>query len=652
MKENNFESINEVRKRIDFNYYFIKEIEKLINEVSDEKLQLDLVSLVGYLYAFFVTGVYANSELEERLIRLSNKLSNKSECVLSHGANPKKALIVMTLSAIGGGHSVLANNWICWDEDFEYSVVFTTQRKEEVVDFISESVKESGGEIYTLDGDYLEKAITLRKLSNSYAKIVLFTHMEDIVPILAYGVEGWNIPIYFYNHADFRFSFGMSIADKVMNLQPFDQEKTVRYRGVPEKKSCVVKFPNGGELCSILNKKYKENDDTIPLQSLSKKYNFALGDKLIVSIGDEFKYRDIIGYSFTEYVERVLDEYSGDVRFIVVGPDNTSEKWAGLEQKTGGKAKAIGYIERKDMDSLIRQADLFVLSFPMLASGTAIAERAMVPCLALFIVKRGGYFFGENAAFSVDELVKKSIDVLNGEREKYQGHMLEMYDSKDAWQKTLRQIESTVQTHETTSLHPERHIEEQELVNCQIMQDLGRQNAEKYLEEHSFNAYIWMKLMELDRKYDMGIIPDRRILLCDEKKYLNYQKCEQLYRKCDMLYIYSAKWINLALSNITISNYLLRRGYKKIAIYGFGKLGKLLLKEMGESSLEVVYVIDKMVESTTSNLVLSKPQDVHKPVDVVVNTTAFDNYAISKELSDQYQMISLFDIIDILTEAE
>ena len=77
----------------------------------------------------------------------------------------------------------------------------------------------------------MQKAEKLANLSEEFERIILFTHMNDIIPILAYSNPGWKIPIYFYNHADFRFSYGFRISDAVLNLGQFDVDKSIRYRG-------------------------------------------------------------------------------------------------------------------------------------------------------------------------------------------------------------------------------------------------------------------------------------------------------------------------------------------------------------------------------------------------------------------------------------
>ena len=94
--------------------------------------------------------------------------------------------------------------------------------------------------------------------------------------------------------ADFRFSFGFSVADKVLNLAPYDKDKTERYRGVAEGKSVLVRFPNGGQIVGNVEKSGSEKNQKSKEEKkhiLAEKFGFVEHEKLIVSAGAEVKYK-------------------------------------------------------------------------------------------------------------------------------------------------------------------------------------------------------------------------------------------------------------------------------------------------------------------------------------------------------------------------
>mgnify|MGYP007102608520 CR=1 FL=1 len=126
----------------------------------------------------------------------------------------------------------------------------------------------------------MQKAEKLANLSEEFERIILFTHMNDIIPILAYSNPGWKIPIYFYNHADFRFSYGFRISDAVLNLGQFDVDKSIRYRGVKKIRVYNMQFPGMGE--------FEQEKDRIVInrdklrKKINCKYGLKQNDKLVV----------------------------------------------------------------------------------------------------------------------------------------------------------------------------------------------------------------------------------------------------------------------------------------------------------------------------------------------------------------------------------
>ena len=67
---------------------------------------------------------------------------------------------------------------------------------------IKEIVEHSGGACIYLSGSYMERALKLLEISEGFYRVLLFTHMEDIIPVIAYSNPRWKRPVYFYNHAD------------------------------------------------------------------------------------------------------------------------------------------------------------------------------------------------------------------------------------------------------------------------------------------------------------------------------------------------------------------------------------------------------------------------------------------------------------------
>ena len=207
-------------------------------------------------------------------------------------------------------------------------------------------MKISGGELVFLSGTEDEKARELLEVSQKFSRILLFNHMEDIIPILAYSNKNWKIPVYFYNHADWRFSFGFSVSDVILNLFPFDIDKAVRYRGIPLSDCVHLQFPGMGKMEENKTKKQKKEEIR---RWINKTYHIAEDESLIVSMGYGYRYKSVIGYDFSSYVKEVIEQSGRPCRFLIIGPDRTEKKWLFLEQDTKGRARALGILPRDEV---------------------------------------------------------------------------------------------------------------------------------------------------------------------------------------------------------------------------------------------------------------------------------------------------------------
>lgn len=473
-------SLNDVKLRIDKNYGCIKELEKMIALQETDEKKLELISVIGKLYAEYTTGIYSSNFLEHQIMEIGTKI----DYIPQEKPYEKKILIVMSACGVTGGHTVLVYNWIKWDIENSYSIVLTNMDDCQTPNFIKNIVQVSGGELTYLSGSYMEKASKLLKLSERFQRVILFTHMEDIVPVLAYSNKYWKIPVYFYNHADFKFSYGFSVSDIVLNLNEFDVDKTIRFRGINEKKSIYLQFPGYGQM----DMKRKSLDRLKLRTIIEEKYGLKKNEKLIVSMGSDFKYDNIIGYEFDSYVEAVLKQYGKKCCFLIIGADKERNKWIQLNVRTKGKAKALGVLPRNEAEQIISVADIFIVSFPMAASGQQDAECAGVPWLRLNIYGRGVREGDIRYADSVEELIEKTLDILNGNEKKYLAARNIDVWTKKTWKENWSEVCKNITRHEVHPFYPQRLLEKQEFVNCQLMQEEGAKSVCDYCldaaEEH------------------------------------------------------------------------------------------------------------------------------------------------------------------------
>ncbi|MEY8377269.1 hypothetical protein AALD22_16040 [Lachnospiraceae bacterium 56-18] len=624
-----------VKSRIDKNYECIREIEQLISLKKSDEEKLGLISLAGKFYSEYITGVYSCNMLEQQIIEIGRKINY----IPTKEASNKKILIVMSACSSVGGHTVLVHNWIKWDDEKSYSVVFTNMRESQTPDFIKKIVKLSGGSLIYLSGSYMEKASSLLEISEEFCRVLLFTHMEDIVPVIAYSNNQWNIPVYFYNHADFRFSYGFSVSDIVLNLTDFDVDKTIRYRGIDEKESICFQFPGYGQIDDIKNRVDKQ---TIRL-FIEEKYGLEKDEKLIVSMGNDFKYENIIGYEFDAYIEAVLSKYNGKCSFFIIGADGERQKWIKLNKKTHGKAKALGILPRKEAERLIAGADIYIVSFPMTAAGQQDAECAGVPYLGLNMYGRGIREDDIRFSKSVNELIRKTLEILEGNKLRYLSEKNADVWTKEEWKREWKKICDNITHHKVHLFYPQRYIEKQEYVNCQLMQEEAARKVCDYIMANSLSGEVKKEIFRLDRKYDMGLS------YCN---MINYEReCESLKNLSDkhlQLYLTAIKWVETRQKKIKIDEFLSEKGYCTAAIYGMSYMGERLAYELKDSSIEVLYGIDKDALNKHMSIPIFLPSELPERVDIIINTTMIENACLLEELNLKgVSMISINELLDV-----
>lgn len=80
------------------------------------------------------------------------------------------------------------------------------------------------------------------------------------------------------------------------------------------------------------------------------------------------------------------------------------------------------------------------------------------------------------------------------------------------------------------------------------------------------------------------------------------------------------KWLSLKQQKKEIVDYLKKRNYKKIAIYGMGQIGERLFEELKDSEIEVIYGIDRNKDNFDWDIDIYAPEDTLPYVDAVIVT--------------------------------
>ena len=128
---------------------------------------------------------------------------------------------------------------------------------------------------------------------------------------------------------------------------------------------------------------------------------------------------------------------------------------------------------------------------------------------------------------------------------------------------------------------------------------------------------------------------------------IDYYRMQRQRDKFQKYYQVLNVWFKNYQEGITIDQYLLKQGFHKIAIYGFGALGERLYQELADSGVRVLYGIDRRTVSQNDRFQICQLSDELEEVDAVVVTVVTDFANIAMEIRKKMNcpVLSLEDII-------
>lgn len=120
---------------------------------------------------------------------------------------------------------------------------------------------------------------------------------------------------------------------------------------------------------------------------------------------------------------------------------------------------------------------------------------------------------------------------------------------------------------------------------------------------------------------------------------------EKQHKKCSRLLKLMCRWTMNVNNGVKIADFLIMNGWKNVAVYGVGEVGKCLIAELTDSDICMQYAIDR--RQVELDLPVYSPEDDLPMVDCVIVTAVMDFNEIKIDLMDRVHcnIVSIEDII-------
>ena len=339
------------RFRVWRNRRVFNRLERSIAAEKDLDRQVELARVAAAFARQSGSGIFCSPAIEAAFLRRAAEIP----AVAPGSVRPGTVLMVMSEAYFWGGHTRAVERWIEADRSRRHSVVVTRQRGD--VEFpprLKAAVEASGGTVETMRDteDTATRVARLRALSSSFEFVVLHVHHDDPLPIMAYGTPAFTRPVGLYDHLDYSFWYGVSVAGGIGELREWG--------------SALARSRRGTDVSTVLGIPGDSHPADLPDRAAARReLGFPENAKIVMSAGAVYKYRPMPGRDFLKLAVPLL-ESSPDV--LVVGLGMTFDdfpRWRTVSERFGGRLKALGRMPHDRFMSCLAAADVVIDSWPV-----------------------------------------------------------------------------------------------------------------------------------------------------------------------------------------------------------------------------------------------------------------------------------------------
>lgn len=296
----------------------------------------------------------------------------------------KRILQVCTQVSAVGGHTKMLCQWVKADPGREHALVLT-QHRGPTPRFVHETFEASSGvkveQLNHAPGGQIEWAMRLRAIAQDYDAVILHTHCEDLLPLIAFADPGAHPPVLILNHADHLFWYGPGVCHLSINLRDAAQDLAIARRGIAPERNILM--PTLAEAVV----RTRSRDDA------KRELGIDPDMVVMVSAARRPKYRTMHGVTFADIHAPVLEKHP-NAMLLVVGAGEP-EDWKPVKERFG--ARLMSLPEQSNPKIFFEAADIYVDSYPFVSS-TSLMEAAGygLPLVTIFTYPEASRIYGIN----------------------------------------------------------------------------------------------------------------------------------------------------------------------------------------------------------------------------------------------------------------
>ena len=351
-------------------------------------------------------GRCASPEIEHNLRLVAERLDGVG---LVDGGGGGTLLVATELYPVGGHTKVLDRLTSMLVDGGRVSLALTRADNHYVSEVLLKSVKASGGEVVLLeDESRLARAARLRAMASAYDRSILMVHPEDATTVVAFGTARFRKPVFYFNHANHTFWLGVSVADRILDVNRWGVELSCRLRGV--NRECIE--PLGIPV---------EEHET-PVEDGSEvrtELGIPEGGTLVTAAGSPRKFRNFGRWRFGDLINKVLEE-NQSAHFLVIGAEfDTYPEWRWLSRRFGSRLKLAPQMPYARLLRHFAASDVVVDSFPR-SGWTSMMDAVRQKTATVYPAGVTGPmdYFADASAFAPDitaaaSIIKRLLDDKN-----------------------------------------------------------------------------------------------------------------------------------------------------------------------------------------------------------------------------------------------